>query len=170
MYKDFPEIIESSKKSLNGESVKLDLKVGDVFYNTVFTPVFDENNRVKNVLGIAYDITSRINAEQEVERKSAELERYFSNSLDLLCIADLQGYFRKVNPEWSNLLGYSLEELEGKRFFDFIHPDDIESTNFAVNELSDKGRVLNFTNRYFTKQGDYRWIEWRSFLDNNLVS
>jgi len=169
VYKDFPEIIESSKKSLNGESVKLDLKVGDVFYNTVFTPVFDKNNRVKNVLGVAYDITSRINAEHEVERKSEELERYFNNSLDLLCIADLQGYFRKVNPEWSNLLGYSSQELEGKRFFDFIHPDDIESTNFAVQELSDRGRVLNFTNRYMTKQGDYRWIEWRSFLDNNLI-
>ncbi len=169
VYRDFPEIIESSKKSLNGFSVKLDLKVGDIYFNTVFTPVFDENNKVKNVLGVAYDITSRINAEIEVEQKSEELERYFNNSLDLLCIADLQGYLRKVNPEWSNLLGYSLEELEGKRFFDFIHPDDIESTSFAVNELSDKGRVLNFTNRYFTKQGDYRWIEWRSFLDNNLV-
>lgn len=169
VYKDFPEIIESSKKSLNGEAVKLDLKVGDVFYNTVFTPVFDKNNRVKNVLGVAYDITSRIIAEQEVERKSEELKRYFNNSLDLLCIADLQGYFRKVNPEWSNLLGYSSQELQGRRFFDFIHPDDIESTNYAVKELSDRGRVLNFTNRYITKQGDYRWIEWRSFLDNDLV-
>ncbi len=169
VYKDFPEIIESSKKSLNGLPVKLDLKVGDTYFNTVFTPVFDRNNKVKNVLGVAYDITSRINAEKEVERKSDELERYFNNSLDLLCIADLQGYFRKVNPEWTNLLGYSAEELEGKRFFDFIHQDDIESTSFAIKELSDRGRVLNFTNRYITKQGDYRWIEWRSFLDNNLV-
>lgn len=169
VYRDFPEIIESSKKSLNGLSVKLDLKVGDIYFNTVFTPVFDENNKVKNVLGVAYDITSRINAEMEVEQKSDELERYFNNSLDLLCIADLQGYLRKVNPEWTNLLGYSADELEGKRFFDFIHPDDIESTNFAIKELSDRGRVLNFTNRYITKQGDYRWIEWRSFLDSNLV-
>lgn len=169
VYKDFPEIVESSKKSLNGFSVKLDLKVGDIHYNTVFTPVFDERNQVKNVLGVAYDITSRINAEKEVERKSEELERYFNNSLDLLCIADLQGYFRKVNPEWSKLLGYSPKELEGKRFFDFIHSDDIEVTNTAIKELSDMGSVLNFTNRYITKQGDYRWIEWRSFLDNNLV-
>lgn len=169
VYKDFPEIIESSKKSLNGESVKLDLKVGDVFYNTVFTPVFDENNRVKNVLGIAYDITSRINAEHEVERKSEELERYFNNSLDLLCIADLQGNFRKVNPEWSRLLGYGVEELSGRKFFDFIHPDDTESTYKAVKELSGRGKVLNFTNRYRTKQGEYRWLEWRSFFDNDLI-
>lgn len=169
VYKDFPDIIECSKKSLSGEPVKLALRVGDIYYDTFFTPVFDSNNRPKGVLGVAYDITSRVNAEQEVEKKSEELENYFNNSLDLLCIADLDGYFRKVNPEWSKLLGYSMTELTGKRFFDFIHPEDIESTIFAINDLSERGKVLNFTNRYLTTQGDYRWIEWRSFLDNNLV-
>jgi PAS domain S-box-containing protein len=94
---------------------------------------------------------------------------FFENSIDLLCIADTKGNFVKLNPEWQNTLGYSLEELEGKPFIEFVHPDDIESTINATKDLADKKKIENFTNRYRCKDGSYRWIEWRSFPSNNYV-
>jgi PAS domain S-box-containing protein len=108
------------------------------------------------------DVTERKLAEEALREKTDELDRFFNLSIDLLCIADTDGYFRRLNHSWETTLGYRLADLEGKRFFDFIHPDDIAGTNDAVMELS-KGRdVIDFTNRYRCKDGSYRWIEWRS--------
>jgi PAS domain S-box-containing protein len=97
-----------------------------------------------------------------LQEKTAELDRFFSSALDLLCIADTNGYFRRLNKEWENTLGYSLEELQGHRFLDFVHPDDVAETAKAASQLTSQKEILNFTNRYRCKDGSYRWIEWRS--------
>jgi PAS domain S-box-containing protein len=97
------------------------------------------------------------------------LNSYFTHALDLLCIADSDGYFRRLNKEWETTLGYSIAEIEGTRFLDYVHPDDLESTQSAVSQLGDRKKVLNFVNRYRTKNGSYRWIEWRLFPSGNLI-
>ena len=58
--------------------------------------------------------------------KTEEMEGYFTNMLDLLCIADRTG-ISVDNREWKSALGYSPAELEGKWFLDFVHPDDMEA-------------------------------------------
>ena len=78
--------------------------------------------------GIDRDITERKRAEQALQAKTEELDRYFTSSLDLLCIADTDGYFRRLNPAWETTLGYPIAELEGRQFLDFVHPDDLEAT------------------------------------------
>ncbi|NWF38521.1 PAS domain S-box protein [Mariprofundus sp. NF] len=111
----------------------------------------------------------KITLEQTVEKRTAELKEksdelnlFFSSALDLLCIADSEGYFRKLNPEWEKALGYPLRELEGRKFLELIHPDDLESTLQAIATLSAQHPLLNFSNRYRHKDGSYRWLEWRS--------
>lgn len=101
-------------------------------------------------------------AEEALREKSEELDRYFTSALDLLCIADTDGNFRRLNREWQTTLGYAIEELEGQPFMNFVHPDDIEATLKSLAQLSEKKEVLNFINRYRCKNGSYRWIEWRS--------
>ena len=91
-----------------------------------------------------------------------QLERFFSVNLDLLCIADSQGRFLKVNQEWERILGYAKAELEGRPFLDHVHPDDREKTIAATGRLAAGGQVINFTNRYRCRDGSYRIIEWRS--------
>src|SRR5512145_1211000 len=91
------------------------------------------------------------------------LADFFTNNLGLLCIADSEGFFITLNPEWERTLGYPLSELEGRRFIDFVHPEDIKSTIEATQKLAENQEVRNFVNRYRHKTGDYRWIEWRSF-------
>lgn len=108
-------------------------------------------------------------AENNLQEKTAELDRYFTSSLDLLCIADTGGHFRRLNPEWEKTLGYPLDELEGKVFLDYVHPDDLQGTLDAVSTLSEQKEVLNFVNRYLCKDGTYRWIEWRSKPYGDLI-
>jgi PAS domain S-box-containing protein len=94
---------------------------------------------------------------------------FFKNSLDLLCIADLNGRFVKLNPEWANTLGYELSFLEGKAFIDFVHPDDKDETLRATRELASSQLITSFVNRYQCIDGSYRWIEWRSYPYNGLI-
>ncbi|BFN38254.1 PAS domain S-box protein [Fidelibacter multiformis] len=104
----------------------------------------------------------RREVEKELIRAKNELDRYFTLSLDLLCIANTDGQFIRLNPEWEKVLGYPLHELEGRSFLELIHPDDLDSTRKAISTLSDQEDVWNFENRYRCKDGSYRWIEWRS--------
>jgi PAS domain S-box-containing protein len=107
--------------------------------------------------------------EEELIAKSDELDRYFNSSLDLLCIATVGGDFIRLNPEWEKLLGYTIDELEGRSFMDFIHEDDKESTREALSRLDDEEEVHNFVNRYCCKDGSYRWLEWRSTPSGSTV-
>ena len=105
----------------------------------------------------------------ESKKQAEELEGFFRVNLDLLCIADLDGNFIKTNDAWGEILGYSSEELDGKKFLDFIHPDDLQSTLDAMSALGQGAKVLNFVNRYRCKDGSYRFIEWRSHPRGRLI-
>ncbi|MDD5411849.1 MAG: PAS domain S-box protein, partial [Methylobacter sp.] len=108
-------------------------------------------------------------AKQQLSEKSEELDNYFNNALDLFCIADSRGYFRKVNPQWQQILGYPLTELLDQHFVDFVHPDDHQSTLEALAYLRTQQPMLNFVNRYRHQDGSYRWIEWRALPKNELI-
>jgi cyclic di-GMP phosphodiesterase len=87
-------------------------------------------------------------------------------SLDLIATANFDGYFTEVNPAFTRTLGFTSEELLAKPFLTFVHPDDVEPTLAAVAEQTEQGRdVLNFQNRYRTKDGSFRWLEWTSSPD-----
>ncbi|HLP78470.1 MAG TPA: PAS domain S-box protein, partial [Candidatus Paceibacterota bacterium] len=105
----------------------------------------------------------------ELRKKSEELDRYFTDALDLLCIADTEGFFRRLNPQWEKTLGYPVAELLGKRFIDFVHPDDRQATLDAIMTLAGQKEVRDFVNRYRHQNGGYRWIEWRSFPSENRI-
>ena len=97
-----------------------------------------------------------------VERRRAadELERFFELSLDLLCVANLEGYFLRLNHAWTRVLGYEEAELKASPFLDFVHPDDRDATIAALAGLTTGQRVVGFENRYRARDGTYRWLQW----------
>lgn len=87
-------------------------------------------------------------------------------SLDMIATANFDGFFTDVNPAFTRTLGFTRAELLSRPFTYFIHPDDLDPTLAAVVEQTEKGyAVLNFQNRYRTKGGSYRWLEWMSRPD-----
>lgn len=143
-------------------------KDGSTFPLRVNAKVTRWNDR-EVILSVAMDISEQKQSEAALREKSEELDQYFTTSLDLFCIADTDGKFRRLNPEWERTLGYTLAEMEGHLFFGFVHPDDLPETLVAVSQLSDQQEILNFTNRYRHKDGTWRWIEWRSRPKGELI-
>jgi PAS domain S-box-containing protein len=90
------------------------------------------------------------------------LQDLFDLALDLLCIATVDGYFLRVNPAFERTLGYTAEELCSRRFFDFIHPDDLERTHAAMDALGRGEELHQFQNRYLCRDGSVRWLEWNT--------
>lgn len=95
----------------------------------------------------------------------ADLDRFFALSLDLLCVAGLDGYFKRVNPSWTRVLGWSQEELLSRPVAEFMHPDDRERTLAARARLAQGEPVFGLENRYRCKDGSYRWLAWHSSAD-----
>jgi two-component system, cell cycle sensor histidine kinase and response regulator CckA len=122
----------------------------------------DAEGKPTFMIGTILDVTDVVAKEQALQAKTEELDRFFSLSIDLLCIADVQGRFLRLNAAWTSVLGWSLAELEGHDFLTLIHPDDVPATRQALQDLGQGQNVLNFINRYRTKSGKYRFIEWRS--------
>ena len=116
----------------------------------------NKNGDLAGVEGIIRDITRSMETDYE-------LRQLFEMSLDMICIADLHtGRFLKVNPAFTTTLGYREEELVGTPFYQFLHPDDMQRTGEAVEDLLKGQKILEFRNRYRCKDGSYRWLRWVS--------
>ncbi len=123
-----------------------------------------ENGRVSGLVGVMHDVsTERIG--------ETEYRRFFDLSLDMLCLVDYNGYFKRLNQAWMQTLGYTEEELKAEPFMSFVHPDDQQSTMEASAEVFGGKDVAQFENRYRCKDGSYLWIEWQSAVvpDQQLI-
>jgi len=154
---------QTDLKALEAAAVNVSREaVGDRIFETLKFPVEIAKGKT-GIGGFIRDITERTMAEEALKSTTEELNMYFTNALDLFCIADTEGFFRRLNNAWETTLGFPLEELEGYRFLDLVHPDDMDATLQALSRLKQQMEVSNFTNRYRCKNGSYRWIEWRSY-------
>ncbi len=93
-------------------------------------------------------------------RAQEELSRFFDLSLDMLAVAGFDGYFKRVNPAWQRVLGYTDEELRAQPYMELVHPDDRAATMAEAQKLAEGAKVIYFENRYFHKDGTTRWLLW----------
>lgn len=95
----------------------------------------------------------------------------YDYSIDMLCVAGFDGYFKQLNPAWSRTLGWDEEEILSKPWLEFVHPDDIATTKAAATQLGTGEPVIMFENRYICKNGLYKWLSWSSFplTEENVI-
>lgn len=83
-------------------------------------------------------------------------------SIDMLATSGVDGHFLTVNPAWERNLGYSEQELLGRPYLEFVHPDDVERTREQTAALARGAPMVQFRNRYRAADGSYRWLEWNA--------
>ena len=110
-----------------------------------------------------------ISLEQQVAERTAERDRVWRNSRDLLVIIDANGAFRRVNPAWTRILGHLPSEVEGRSFLEFVWPDDAAKTQSGLDRAAGHSDLTGFENRYRAKDGTPRWISWQTSLEGDQV-
>ena len=149
--------------------------VNDAYVLGDFTIIMAKDKKLSNFeyIKIFSDIIGEYLDRKKIEillhEKTNELEGFFDVALDLLAIADTKGNFMKLNRAWEETLGYPLKTLLNTSYWDHIHPDDIEKTVAAVTKLNNNESLLNFVNRYRTKDGTYKYIEWRTHPKDGVL-
>ncbi|MEO5656690.1 MAG: ATP-binding protein [Nitrospiria bacterium] len=101
-------------------------------------------------------------ADIDREESAQERDRYFQFSLDMLCIAGFDGYFKRLNPQWQSTTGWTPQELMSKPYLEFVHPDDRAATINEAGTLSDGRPTVSFENRYVCRDGSYKWFQWKA--------
>ncbi|HEU5075282.1 MAG TPA: PAS domain S-box protein, partial [Polyangiaceae bacterium] len=103
---------------------------------------------------------------RRLEGRAARLERernrFFDMSIDLVCIAGTDGYFKQLNPAFEAVLGYTRAELLGRPIVEFVHVDDRQKTGDELGRLGQGETTADFENRYVCKDGHFKWLSWRA--------
>jgi PAS domain S-box-containing protein len=140
---------------------------------------YPETGQPVYATGVAVDITVRkhseialheLNAtlEQRVAERTAERDRMWRLSTDLMLVTKLDATIVAVNPAWQVLLDWTQGELVGARVIDFIHGEDIANTMAEMDRLRQGERVTGLVNRYRHRDGSYRWISWMAVPEDGL--
>ena len=89
-----------------------------------------------------------------------EFQNYFDLSLDMLCIAGTDGFFKRVNPAFERILGWTSEELMARKFLDYVHEDDLKKTQAEISRLAKGLPTISFENRYMCQDGSEKILAW----------
>ncbi|MBI0539609.1 PAS domain-containing sensor histidine kinase [Roseomonas sp. KE2513] len=152
----------------------------DTWFSFSYTPLQDETEQIAGLFCACTETTSKVRGEQalraqealleaRVIERTAELDRVWRNSRDLLLVVDADGIFRALNPAWTAVLGYELDELVGRSFLDFIWPEDVTLTQGGHDRAVARDDLNGFENRYRHKDGTPRWISWNTSVEGELI-
>ena len=136
-----------------------------LFYNTEIIGVLVLSSTINENRGNAFtrileSIGSHLGVEIKRKQLEQELNQVFQFTPDILCVANIDGYFKKVNPAMSTLLEYNEEELLSIPFMEIVHPLDKENTAAELQNIVNGKPTYYIENRYITKSGKIKWLAW----------
>ena len=154
----------------------------DARFTISYSPIPDASapNGVGGVLATAFETTERVRNEKashvltnrlesEVEQRTRERDRIWKVSEDLLGVANFDGYFLSANPAWTNLLGWSEDEIKSLHVNELRHPDDAAAAIAARRQLARGTQNVRIENRFRHRDGSWRWIAWTMTTDDGLI-
>lgn len=122
----------------------------------------DKNGQPLYFIGIH----TNVNKEEQYLQEINEYEKYLSSSMEITCIGNHEKYI-KINKRFTEVLGYTQEDLEDLSFEEFIHPNDLENTVEEIESLANGEVVIRITNRHKCKNGSYKTLAWTFKSDSN---
>ncbi|MDD4975588.1 MAG: PAS domain S-box protein [Bacteriovorax sp.] len=119
-------------------------------------PILDNAKRPILLICTFTDITEM----RRILNDLKQVQLLFNISHDLMIITNQEGYFKRINPRFVSVLGYTLNEIISEKFLDFVHKDDLDATKFEIQKLLEKKESIHFINRYKAKNNEYRVFDW----------
>ncbi|MBD8067876.1 PAS domain S-box protein [Bacillus sp. PS06] len=163
---DFERDWELLQQLLNGQIAEYEMvkkyyhKNGNIKVGRLIVSMIqDEACNERYILGQVYDLTEKVEIEENVKRSEEKYRLLAENSSDMINLHEVDGTYLYVSPSIKLTLGYEADELIGKLPYEFIHPDDQKEVR-DVHEmvLKDKPAIIS-TYRMKKKDGTFIWIE-----------
>ncbi len=143
-------------------------------------PMLDADGKVVRWIGSSTDIDDQKSAseslalmnatlEDRVAQRTAERDRMWRLSKDILLVADFDASISAVSPAFTSVLGWKTSDVVGTSFLDLVHPDDRDTTVRQVGALSAGAQVFRFENRYRRKDGTYCTLSWTASPDAKYI-
>lgn len=147
-----------------------------------YSPIPDETapNGIGGVLTTCIETTERVRKEAalqvlndrleaDIAQRIRERDRIWQVSEDLLGVSNFEGYFISVNPAWTNLLGWSEDEIKRLHVNELRHPDDAAHSTAGRRRLAEGAPTVRMENRFRHKDGSWRWIYWTLAAEQGLI-
>src|SRR5262245_37009169 len=168
----------SSPRIIRGRSTHSRRRAVHISYSPI--PDASAPNGVGGVLATAFETTERVRNEKalhvltdrlesEVEQRTRERDRIWKVSEDLLGVANFDGFILSANPAWTNLLGWSEDEIKSLHVNELRHPDDAAAAIAARRQLARGTQNVRIENRFRHRDGSWRWIAWTMTTDDGLI-
>lgn len=161
-----------SRRSISQhEEMKLLLRSGEIRDLDIFnTDLRDEKGRFLGYMCIGEDVTDRKKAQEEIASWKHRYELLTALSGQIAYEYDIDSDTAIYSKTTKDVLGYEPEELGdgGKdRWYSLIHPDDREEISAIIEHSLFHYSDLDIQCRFRTKNGNYRWIHSRGYLDRS---
>ncbi|MDB5136210.1 MAG: domain S-box protein [Mucilaginibacter sp.] len=162
------------RKAFNGEA----FMVNEYTYNPVerkieyglisLAPMYDANNELFGVACLSKDVTKETSNHISLIESYNELENIFNQSMDIICVIDQQGKFRKISKACEKIWGYKIDDLVDKSYFDLVHADDLNQAKKMLEDLIEGADTNNFENHIVCKNGCLVPIIWSARWDEKV--
>jgi len=155
--KQYKQVFRSGKPLITGDSV--DLNGGIRYTETRKIPVF-EDNCVKRIITIIRDVTDKKRNEEQLTEEKEKFQNLYERAPLSYQSLDENGCFINVNNEWLDALGYTKEEVIGKSFGDFIHPEWAEHFKENFSRFKSMGEILGVEFNMMKKDGSLVYVSF----------
>ncbi len=159
VYRDKPELIEYFHRVLAGEQVEnIVVNFAGIVFDNRYSVIRGETGEIVGITGIALDITERYRAKEALQQSEQKFRSIVENANDIIYQLTPDGVFSYVSPNWVDILGHDVVEVEGKLFTPFIHSDDLAiclGTLHRAIETGQKQSGIEYRVRH--KNGAWRW-------------
>jgi PAS domain S-box-containing protein len=154
----YPEAGDEIRRALGGEVVKATVRVGQLVWETAYTPIVDETGEVSGVTGVAHDLTERVAAEEALRESEVRFRSTFEQAAVGIAHVDIDGRLLRVNQRYAEMLGYERADLLNVSYESLTHPEDRAATAERLERLL-AGELESFSieRRYVRQDGGSVW-------------
>ena len=156
----FKKILPQFIKAFKGEHVYFSYLDNNHEVNIELIPTYESPTEIIGCIWLVKDNRLVKKSEKTNKQTASKINDFFELELSLIALISSEGIFHKVNDGWANFLGKKKSEIEQQNFLTYLHHDDIEKTQKALNKLPLSREPVNLINRIYTEDNSFHWLEW----------